>query len=87
MRMRRMILAAAVLISGALGTPALAPAQTAARTVCETYCGAIAAGCYVFFGIFVRQACASMYEGCVDGCYAALLQTVEDEERSGGGGF
>ena len=88
MRVRRLLLAVAVLISGALGTSTPASSQTTSGTACEAYCGAIVAGCYVFVGIVVRNVCERMYEGCLDGCYAALLDRSEDEKgSSGGGGF
>ena len=87
MKLRRMVLAAAVLVSTTLGTSVPASSQTSERTACEMYCAAIAAGCYVFFGLLLREACAKMYEGCVDGCYAALNDGGGDERVSGGGGF
>jgi hypothetical protein len=71
--MRRAILVFSLLVLGFAGAPPPAAASSD-RAWCEGYCVVVGGGCYVFFGLFVgKDKCAAMYEGCVDGCVAALV--------------
>lgn len=74
--MKRLLLSLALL--GLVYTgPSQAVASESDRAACEGYCASIAAGCYILVGIFIgRDKCDTMYEGCTDGCVAALM----DEE-------
>lgn len=73
MRQLALSLLFAALSIGMLSTPA--GAEIDGRAVCEGYCATVAVGCYVLVGIFIgRDKCDTMYEGCVDGCVAALVE-------------
>jgi len=76
--MRRLLIALFVLAVGLGGKPSEVVAQ-GGRAACEGYCVTVAVGCYVLVGWAIgKDKCDSMYEGCVDGCVAAL---VEEEEK------
>lgn len=73
--MRQLVLSVlfAALSIGTLSSSA--NAEIDGRAVCEGYCATVAVGCYVLVGIFIgRDKCDAMYEGCVDGCLAALVE-------------
>ena len=73
--MRRVLLVMAVTLVGLLSLPPVDLAAQEGRAGCEGYCGTVAVGCYVFAGLFIgKDKCDAMYEGCVDGCVAALLE-------------
>ncbi len=72
--MRRLMLAVFVLMLGLGGGPAEVTAQEG-RAGCEGYCATVAVGCYVLVGWAIgREKCDAMYQGCVDGCVAALVE-------------
>lgn len=76
--MRRLLLALFVLALVLGGKPSEVAAQ-GGRAVCEGYCGTVAVGCYVLVGWAIgREKCDAMYQGCVDGCVAVL---IEEEEK------
>lgn len=73
--MRRVFVVMALALTGLLSLPPVEVAAQEGRAACEGYCGIVAVGCYVFAGLFVgKDKCDAMYEGCVDGCVAALLE-------------
>lgn len=73
--MRRLVLILALALTGLVSSPPVDLAAQDGRAACEAYCGTVAVGCYVFAGLFVgKDKCDAMYEGCVDGCVAALLE-------------
>jgi len=75
--MKRVALALVSLALASTSLPTPGAAVTADRGFCEAYCLTVAAGCYVFLALPTgRDKCEEMYEGCVSGCYAAL---VDDE--------
>lgn len=78
--MRRALLISSLLLLGLAGGPP--PAQASpGRAVCEGYCAFVGAGCFVFLGIFIgKDKCESMYEGCVDGCVAGLMESRPERE-------
>ena len=73
--MKRILLALALASAGLLSWPPVDLAAQEGRAGCEGYCGTVAIGCYIFAGLFIgKDKCDAMYEGCVDGCVAALLE-------------
>lgn len=71
--MRRVFMTLSLVLAGLLSSPPIDVAAQEGRAACEGYCGTVAIGCYVLVGIFIgRDKCDAMYEGCVDGCIAAL---------------
>lgn len=73
--MRRLCMTLSLVLAGLLSSPSVEVAAQEGRAGCEGYCGTVAIGCYVLVGIFIgRDKCDAMYEGCVDGCMAALLE-------------
>jgi hypothetical protein len=71
--MRRVMLLLSVMALGFAGSAPVEVAAQEGRAGCEAYCGVVAVGCYVFAGLFIgKDKCDAMYEGCVDGCVAAL---------------
>ncbi len=71
--MRRALLALSVIALSFASAPR--PAAASSRAWCEGYCALVAGGCYVFLGLFAgREKCDTAYEGCVDGCIAALQE-------------
>jgi hypothetical protein len=72
--MRRLLIALFVLAVGLGGTPTEVAAEKG-RAACEGYCATVAVGCYVLVGWAIgREKCDAMYQGCVDGCVAALVE-------------
>jgi hypothetical protein len=73
--MRRAVVILALAMTGLVSSAPVDLAAQEGRAACEGYCGMVAVGCYVFAGLFVgKDKCDVMYEGCVDGCVAALLE-------------
>lgn len=73
--MRRVILTLSLVLTGLLSSPPVELAAQDGRAGCEAYCGTVAIGCYILAGFFIgKDKCDAMYEGCVDGCVAALLE-------------
>ena len=73
--MRRALLVVALALTGLVSPSSGELAAQEGRAVCEGYCGTVAVGCYIFVGLFFgKDKCDAMYEGCVDGCVAALLE-------------
>jgi len=73
--MRRMSLITAMLVASLVSSAPVGLAAQEGRAGCEGYCGTVAIGCYIFAGLFIgKDKCDAMYEGCVDGCVAALLE-------------
>ncbi len=73
--MRRILLALVLALASLVSSPPVDVAAQEGRAGCEGYCGTVAVGCYVFAGLFIgKDKCDAMYEGCVDGCVAALLE-------------
>ncbi len=60
---------------GLVSSPSFNAVAQEGRAGCEAYCGTVAVGCYIFAGLLLgKDKCDAMYEGCVDGCVAALLE-------------
>ena len=75
--MRRLLSIVFVLAFGLGGKPSEVVAQ-GGRAVCEGYCATVAVGCYVLVGWAIgREKCDAMYQGCVDGCVAVLIEEGE----------
>ena len=75
--MRRVFLVLALVSMGLFSSSPVDVVGQEARAGCEGYCATVAVGCYIFAGLLLgKDKCDAMYEGCVDGCVAALL----DEE-------
>lgn len=73
--MRRVILVLSLVLVGLVSLPPVDLAAQEGRAGCEGYCGTVAIGCYVLAGLFIgKDKCDAMYEGCVDGCVAALQE-------------
>lgn len=70
--MRRLILIVGLALVGLSGGPAHADAGEA---YCEGYCTGASVFCYGSIGlIFGRDKCDAFYEGCIEGCHAALQE-------------
>lgn len=73
--MRRLLVVLSLVGLGFASSPQTAVAGVDGRAVCEGYCGTVAVGCFVVASIFVgRDKCDAMYDGCLDGCVAALIE-------------
>ena len=73
--MRRALMVLTLASMGLLSSPSVDAIAQEGRAGCEAYCGTVAVGCYIFAGLLLgKDKCDAMYEGCVDGCVAALLE-------------
>lgn len=73
--MSRLLAMTAVLFALIGSSTTQVEAADTKRAICEGYCLAVTAGCYVYMGLFVgRESCELMYEGCVNGCVSAIVE-------------
>jgi hypothetical protein len=73
--MKRFVLMLSLLGLAYAGTPPPAAAQA---SKCEAFCIGLTAGCYAFVAPWTGpEKCDSFYEGCIDGCTAAVSEEVE----------